>query len=116
MNAKLQSSKPLSNQANDVKNFDYYLKNKNRVACSIYLSECSSDEILKIINSFENDKASDMSVVVLKRCANYISGHLSEFMNYFMQAGIFPQILKIGKITPIYKKDDSQLFENYYEF
>ena len=30
-----------------------------------------------------------------------------------MTRGIFPDVLKIGKITPIYKKDDKELFENY---
>ena len=30
-----------------------------------------------------------------------------------MSKGIFPDILKVGKITPIYKKDNSKLLENY---
>ena len=30
-----------------------------------------------------------------------------------MAEGTFPSILKIGKITPIFKKDDEQLLENY---
>ena len=80
---------------------------------SIFLYQCSSEDILKIIKDFEIDKASDISVRVLKRIANYISEHLSSFINYFMQCGIFPKLLKIGKITPIFKKDDAQLFDNY---
>ena len=68
---------------------------------------------MKIIKDFEGDKASDISVKVLKRIAIYISSHLSGFINYFMQLGVFPKLLKVGKISPIYKKGDSQLFENY---
>ena len=30
-----------------------------------------------------------------------------------MELGRFPDILKVGKITPIYKKDDPQLLDNY---
>ena len=30
-----------------------------------------------------------------------------------MMEGKFPSILKLGKITPVYKKDDEQLLENY---
>jgi hypothetical protein len=30
-----------------------------------------------------------------------------------MRSGSFPEALKIGKITPIYKKDDEELLENY---
>ena len=34
-------------------------------------------------------------------------------MNKFMKQGIFPDSIKIGKITPIYKKDNPELLENY---
>ena len=54
-----------------------------------------------------------ISVLVLKRCATLISEHLSGFFNMFMEAGTFPDLLKLGKITPIYKKGDSQLLDNY---
>ena len=30
-----------------------------------------------------------------------------------MSKGIFPDTLKVGKITPIYKKDNPELLENY---
>jgi len=30
-----------------------------------------------------------------------------------MTAGIFPDALKVGKITPIYKKGSNELLENY---
>ena len=30
-----------------------------------------------------------------------------------MQQGIFPDILKVGKITPIFKKGDAQYIENF---
>ena len=29
-----------------------------------------------------------------------------------MARGVIPDILKIGKITPVYKKDDKEMFEN----
>ena len=85
----------------------------NRVMNSIYLSACTSDEIEKIIKDFENDKASDISITLLKKCAKFLSGHLSGFFNYFMDKGVFPGILKVGKITPIFKKGDPQMLDNY---
>ena len=30
-----------------------------------------------------------------------------------MESGTFPKILKVGKITPIFKKGDAQQFDNY---
>ena len=33
--------------------------------------------------------------------------------NHLMNIGNFPSALKIGKISPIYKKDDEELLQNY---
>ena len=49
----------------------------------------------------------------LKKCAPFISEHLSQFLNSFIRLGIFPQKLKVGKVSPIFKKGDVQLFDNY---
>ena len=79
----------------------------------MFLFDCSSNEIHTIIKEFENDMASDISIYVLKTCAPFISEHLSQFLNSFMRLGIFPQKLKVGKVSPIFKKGDVQLFDNY---
>ena len=50
---------------------------------------------------------------VLKRVVISISGHLSGFINKFMELGTFPEILKVGKVSPVYKKGNVQLFDNY---
>ena len=92
--------------------FNKYYTNK-RVRNSIFLSPCTCDEIEEIIKSFENDKASDISIVVLKKCSKLLSGHLSGFINTFMGCGIFPSILKVGRVAPIYKKGDPRLLDNY---
>ena len=34
-------------------------------------------------------------------------------INSSLQTGVFPSNLKIGKITPIHKKDEYNIFENY---
>ena len=109
MNAKLQSSRPVDHA--NAGTFNDYLK--KRVSGSMFLFECSSEEILKIIKEFESGKASDISLTVLKKCAIHISGHLSGFINNFMMSGEFPKILKVGKISPVFKKGDTQLFDNY---
>ena len=38
---------------------------------------------------------------------------MAKHINSSIANGVFPDILKIGKITPVYKKDDKELFENY---
>ena len=37
----------------------------------------------------------------------------ASFSNQSLKTGIFPERLKIAKVTPIYKKDDVKMFENY---
>ena len=103
LNAKLCSS-TLNQTVPRSDAFQCFLK--NRVNSSIYMSPTSVDEIHEIIQNFKNDKASDISIFVLKKCSGFISGKLSRFINNFMNDGCFPEILKIGKITPIYEKDD----------
>ena len=110
LNAKLYSS-TLSQIEPRRDDFQHFLK--NRVNRSMFLSPATVDEIHEIIHNFKNDKASDISIFVLKKCSSLISGKLTKFINSFMDDGYFPHILKIGKITPIYKKDDPQKLGNY---
>ena len=111
--AKKLNVKICSSTLNGGSNDDFSLYLKNRVHKSIFFSPTSPDELLEIVNSLENDKASDISIFILKKCFKHIAGDLSIFFNNFIGTGKFPEILKIGKITPIFKKDDPQLLDNY---
>ena len=91
--------------------FTAFLKQSN--ISSIYLSECTSYEISELISGLENSKASDIPIKIIKRSSHIISPLLASHFNESMSRGIFPDILKVGKITPIYKKDNPELLENY---
>ena len=110
MNSKLYSSKLAPNPGHS-KKFSHYMK--NRTINSIYLSNCSDIEIESIVKELGNDKASDIAISILEKFFPIISGHLANFFNSFMESGIFPDILKVGKITPVFKKGNSQLMTNY---
>ena len=104
LNAKLCSSRPVGDGANSQNSPSYTKFFNKRVVNSIFLAPCDSEEIEKTIKSFQGDKASDLSIFVLKKCSKLISHHLSGFLNSFMESGIFPNVLKIGKVTPVFKK------------
>ena len=80
---------------------------------SIVLENCSTEEVLSIISELTNGKSSDIPIHVVKKVSHTISPKLAEYFNVLMMNGIFPDVLKVGKITPIYKKDNSELIENY---
>ena len=75
---------------------------------SIHLPDCDAKEVNEIIQSFASGKSSDIPVQALKIISAVISPFLSRHFNIFMQQGYFPDKLKTGRITPIYKNKGSQ--------
>ena len=84
-----------------------------RINDCMFFEPCTNDEITKIINGLDNGKASDVPIRILKKCAQIIIPNLTMFYNKFIDIGIFPDILKVGQVTPIFKKGNTQLLQNY---
>ena len=80
---------------------------------SIFLEDCSVEELARIIADLQNNKASDIPINIIKKSAPIIVPILVATFNHCMRRGIFPDTLKIGKITPIFKKGDTQELSNY---
>jgi hypothetical protein len=80
---------------------------------SIYLHDCEPEELAKIINEFQTGKSSDIPILLIKKSSQIICPLLAKYYNHCMQGGMFPNELKTGKISPIYKKENEQLLENY---
>ena len=99
------------NKEDKILNFNSYLPapNPNKIT----LQDCTTEEISQIITELENGKSSDIPVKIIKKSNKVISPILARHFNYLMQTGKFPNELKIGKITPVYKKDDAELLKNY---
>ena len=91
--------------------FADYLPRTN--SSSIYLHDCTANEIENVIMEFQNGKSSDVPIHVVKKSSKVISPVLSTLYNDCIQRGIFPDKLKTGRISPIYKKDNEELLENY---
>ena len=106
-------NKSLSPDKNDdILNFKTFMPGSN--PNSIFLYDCSAEEISKIISELENGKSSDIPVKIIKKSNKFISPILAQHFNYLLiKIGKFPDDLKTGKITPIYKKDNAELLENY---
>ena len=103
------SDTPLSDQR--IPSFYDYLNPPNKNSMVLY--DTDPDEVMGIIKELSNGKASDIPIKIIKKAAPIIVDKLSEYYTILMHAGIFPDNLKIGKISPIFKKGDSELLENY---
>lgn len=50
---------------------------------------------------------------LIKSCSYELVPYITEILNLSIATGKFPSTLKISKMTPIYKKGDTELIENY---
>ena len=78
--------------------------------------EIRPSEVAKIISNLKSKPSSghdNISSSLIKRIAEPLSIPLSLLVNQSLNAGIFPNRLKIAKVIPIYKKSDIFLFDNY---
>ena len=55
----------------------------------------------------------DISFNVLKKCLSSLCEALNHLFNLSIEKGIFPDDLKITKVTPIYNEDDKSNLGNY---
>ena len=68
---------------------------------------------LIFLYDYMTGKSSDMQVKIVKNLNKFISPILVQHFNYLTKIGKFPDDLKIGRTTKIYKKYNTELLENY---
>ena len=84
--------------------------------CSFFLSPTVPGEIEKLIDALDVKKSTgpnSIPVFILKILKPFFSFWLSQLINLSFKVGIFPDILKIAKITPLHKKECKLNFQNY---
>ena len=90
--------------------FSSFLKNPN--INSLVLTPTSPEEIAEVIGSFSKSKASgpnSIPVKILKLINQNISAPISTLINSSFASGIFPSVLKISKVVPVFKNKGSHL-------
>ena len=71
---------------------------------SIFLPECTEQEVAEIISQLQNGIFSDFPIREIKKLSPILTPVLTAQLNSLMTDGIYPSCLKTGKITPMYKK------------
>ena len=80
------------------------------------MKKVSETNVMQIINNLPNKNScgfDGISTIVMKSIKNVILKPLTLIINQIINTGVFPNKLKIAKITPIFKKDDRTLLTNY---
>ena len=89
---------------------------KNRVSFSFYLSPVTEIEVETLIDSLSSSKSRDyfgLNSDSLKLAKKELLTQITYFINQCFENGIYPENLKHSKVTPIFKKGDKNLVENY---
>ena len=98
---------------NASKQFDFYLI---KVNTSMESQPLSINELKDAFFSLKINKSpghDGVSFNVIKKCFGELCEPLKYLFNLSIVKGIFPDDLKIAKVTPIYKADNSSNISNY---
>lgn len=96
------------------KNFKYYLKNP--LQKSLYLTQVTINEIIIEINNLETNKSpghDEFTARFLKISHDLIAPILCDIFNLSIKTGEYPDLLKIAKVSPIFKSGSKNLTSNY---
>ena len=95
---------------------DYYSGKIPLNTNSLFMTPCSEKEILELIQKLLAKTSSgydNISNVLLKNIGNYIVSPLTTIFNESIVMGIFPEVMKLADVVPLYKAKEKFLETNY---
>ena len=95
---------------------DYFEYLKDPAQRCLFMKPIVAEEIIKIVKTFNPNKSpghDGFGNFIIKKVIYEISEPLTDIFNLSLSTGIVPNELKIAKVIPIYKKDDTEVFSNY---
>jgi hypothetical protein len=106
-------NKLASNIPNTICQFETIYENQ---MSSCYFYKTDANEIMKIIDELKSDSVPGHDAIpckFFKYCKSIISKEISIIINKCLKDGTYPEILKIGKVTPIFKSGNKSDPANY---
>ena len=86
---------------------------KNRIQFEFMVAHISEQEIIDLIVALPKKAIGYASIPLkfLKLVADIIAIPLCRIINLFLSKGLFPELLKIAKVIPIFKAGSSEEFK-----
>ncbi len=98
----------------DKKTFTDFLK--HNFSSQLKFMDIDKEHVMKIIDNMKSKTScgfDGISMKIVKSIKNVLVETLTIIINQMLHTGIFLDLLKIAKVTPIFKKDDETIFSNY---
>ena len=83
-------------------------------SASMFISPITETEIKKVISKLKGKNSAgydEIPEALIKHCSEYIAKPLTHVFNLSVKLGIFPDAMKIAKITPSIKKETNRIFK-----
>ena len=106
----------LANSIKSPENKSYKDYLKQNILSVFTFNTVTSEHILKCINKLKSKSSfghDGLSSIHLKYISHEIVPVLTHIINQSLCTGIFPDTLKTAKITPVFKKGDQHITDNY---
>ena len=106
----------LANSITNPTNKAYTDYMKHNITSSFVFDTVTPDHVSKIIRKLKSKSSfghDGLSSIQLKYISNAVITVLTHIINQSLCTGIFPETLKIAKISPIFKKGDPHITDNY---
>ena len=95
------------------KNGEYYINNAGHVFFLTPTDPIEVSEIIINLNEKKSPGPNGIPVFLLKKFIEFFSFWLSKLINLCFSSGIFPDLLKFAKVTPLHKKESKLDYLNY---
>ena len=95
--------------------FKTYLRKS--VVNSFFINLVQESEIKKLMKNLNQNKSlgpCSIPTKILQSHVDFLTQPLTDLINLSLKQDVFPEALKMARVTPIFKKKDPQLFSNYH--
>ena len=99
-----------------LKSMSTYLEKIRQNSSSLFMNPCTTYEIKMLINSLPNKTSSghdDISNKLLKEICEPLLPALDYIVNESLKLGIFPTVMKLAEVVPLFKSGKSEIVGNY---